>query len=328
MRPLPPLLSAGLRAGARLVSPGGRQGSLLVLMYHRVLAASDPLLPDEPDAETFDAQIDLVSGLCNVISLTNAVACLAAGELPPRALVITFDDGYVNNLEIAAPILIARGLTATFFIATDFTEGGCMFNDLVVEALRAAPETLDLADLSLGRHELPDAAARRRAMAEVLPRLKYLDSARRRQAAETIAERSGLSQWPRPMMNEFQLRKLAALGMEIGAHCMTHPILTRISPAEARREIGGSKQRLQEILGAPVVSFAYPNGKPGTDYGAEHVALVRDAGFHVGVTTAWGAATTGSDPCQVPRIAPWDKSPTKFALRLLQSYAARSPARV
>ena len=328
MRTLSPLLAVGLRAGAHLASPGGRHGSLLVLMYHRVLAASDPLLPDEPDAATFAAQMDLVSSLCNVISLTDAVARLAAGELPPRALVITFDDGYVNNLEVAAPILVARGLTATFFIATGFAEGGCMFNDLVLEALRAAPETLDLADLGLGRHEMPDAAARRQAMAEVLPRLKYLEPTRRQEAAEAIAERSGLPQRPRPMMSGRQLRELAALGMEIGAHCMTHPILARISPDEARHEIGGSKQRLQEMLGVPVVSFAYPNGKPGTDYGPEHVAMVRDAGFHVGVTTAWGAATPGSDPCQIPRIAPWDRSPTRFALRLLQSFATRSPGRV
>ena len=72
-----------LRAGARLVSPGGRRGSLLVLMFHRVLPHPDPLLPDEPDAATFAAQMDLVAELFNSIGLAEAIERLACGSLPP-----------------------------------------------------------------------------------------------------------------------------------------------------------------------------------------------------------------------------------------------------
>jgi peptidoglycan/xylan/chitin deacetylase (PgdA/CDA1 family) len=105
--------------------------------------------------------------------------------------------------------------------------------------------------------------------------------------------------------------------MEIGAHTATHPILTRLAPADARREIDQSRERLTAILGEPVSLFAYPNGKPGQDYGAEHVRMVRDAGFTAAVSTAWGVASTNSDLFQLPRFTPWDRRPAKFALRLL-----------
>lgn len=314
-----------LRAGARLVSPGGRRGSLLVLMFHRVLPHPDPLLPDEPDAATFAAQMDLVAELFNSIGLAEAIERLACGSLPPRAVAITFDDGYANNLEVAAPILAARGLTATFFIATGFIEGGQMWNDAVIEALRCAPEDFDLGELSLGRLHLPDVAARRKAVDELLRRLKYLEPQERLRQTEAIVARAGLPQTEWPMMTESQLRRLAALGMEIGAHCVTHPILARVPPKSARWEIAESKARLETILGMPVRTFAYPNGRPGTDYGPEHVAMVREAGFATAVSTAWGAAVTDTDRHQVPRIAPWDKSALKYGLRMVRSFVSRTP---
>lgn len=317
-----------LKAGSRLVSPGGRRGSLLVLMYHRVLPEPDVLLGDEPDAAAFAAQMDLVLELFNVLSLSEAVERLASGTLPPRAVAITFDDGYANNLEVAAPILAARGLTATFFVTTGFIDGGQMWNDIVIEALRQAPAELDLGDLGLGRYRLPDVAARRKGIDDILPRLKYVELPERLRRAQAIAARVGLVQTEQPMMTEWQLRELARLGMEIGAHCVTHPILARISPESARWEIVESKARLEAILGAPVRTFAYPNGRPGTDYGPEHVAMVRDAGFSAAVSTAWGAAARGADRYQVPRIAPWDKGSLKYGLRMLRAFTERRPQTV
>jgi peptidoglycan/xylan/chitin deacetylase (PgdA/CDA1 family) len=119
------------------------------------------------------------------------------------------------------------------------------------------------------------------------------------------------------MMRDDEVRALRDAGMEIGAHTATHPILTRLPPAEARREIDDSRDRLAAILNEPVSLFAYPNGKPGQDYAPEHVRMVRDAGFSAAVSTAWGVASPGSDVFQLPRFTPWDRGPAKFALRLL-----------
>src|SRR5882724_6749388 len=106
-----------LRTGSGMLSGRGRNASLLVMIFHRVLPAPDAMMPDEPDAASFAAQMDLVAGNFNVLPLREAVTRLRSGTLPPRALSITFDDGYANNYEVALPILAARKLPATVFVA-------------------------------------------------------------------------------------------------------------------------------------------------------------------------------------------------------------------
>ena len=200
-----------------------------------------------------------------------------------------------------------------------------MWNDKVIEAARQAPVEFDLSDLGFGRFRLPDVAARRRAIEELLGKLKYLELGERLQRAEAIAERAGVSELARPMMAEHQLRQLASLGMEIGAHTVTHPILARLPVGAARQQIADSKQRLEAIVGVPVTAFAYPNGRPGRDYGPEHVQMVRQAGFAAATSTAWGAATMGGDRFQIPRVAPWDRSPGRYGLRLVRGFTERNP---
>jgi peptidoglycan/xylan/chitin deacetylase (PgdA/CDA1 family) len=121
------------------------------------------------------------------------------------------------------------------------------------------------------------------------------------------------------MMSEAQIRELHGLGIEIGAHTITHPILCRIDPAAARREIGASREILQGITGASIPLFAYPNGRPYDDYDGTHVEIVRSCGFAAAVSTAWGAATRRSDRYQLPRLMPWDKTALRFAARLLRA---------
>jgi hypothetical protein len=95
--------------------------------------------------------------------------------------------------------------------------------------------------------------------------------------------------------------------------------------ATALAEIADGKHRLEEIIGAPVTLFAYPNGKPGQDYAAEHVRMVREAGFSAAVSTAAGVAAEGSDLFQLPRFTPWDRKPAAFALRLLLNRRNAAP---
>ncbi len=142
-----------LRSAYRRVAPSGARSRLTILIFHRVLARPDPLFPDEVDAAAFEARMRWVKDWFNVLPLGDAVQRLRDGRLPERPLAITFDDGYADNAKIAAPILLRLGLPATFFIATGFLDGGCMWNDTVIEAVRAAKgPVLDLAPLGLGAH--------------------------------------------------------------------------------------------------------------------------------------------------------------------------------
>jgi peptidoglycan/xylan/chitin deacetylase (PgdA/CDA1 family) len=326
MKPLPAWQAALLRSAGSLTAPGGRRGSLLVLIYHRVLPRADALLASEPDAATFAAQMDLVASLCRVLPLSEGVERLLAGTLPARAACITLDDGYANNLTVAAPILAQRRLPATVFVATGFIRGGCMWNDVVIESVRRAGAALDLGRLGLREYGCEDERARRAALEEILGALRYRSRAERDAAAAAIAEQVGCVPPDDLMMSEPQIRQLRSFGIAVGAHTMTHPILARTDPQSAREEVLGSKRALEDITGEPVLSFAYPNGRPGRDYDASHVELVRRGGFTVAVSTAWGAAGRAVDRLQVPRALPWDRSPLRFGARLLTTYRQQQVA--
>lgn len=328
MKRLPALQAGLLRTLGNRIAPGGSCGALLVLIYHRVLAERDPILYGEPTANEFAAQMDTVAATCRVLPLSEAVARLRAGSLPPRAVSITFDDGYANNRELAAPILKSRGIPATIFIATGFVGRGRMWNDTVIEAVRAAGPRLDLGTLGLGAFELPDAAARIRALESILPALKYLEPTQRLVRAEAVADLAGVAREGAPMMTEKQLRELESFGIELGAHTVTHPILRSVGADEARNEIAASKDALESITGRRIGLFAYPNGRPGRDYDASHVALVKSCGFDAAVSTAWGAAGRQVDTFQIPRMLPWDSSPLKFAARLLRTYREQRPEKL
>jgi peptidoglycan/xylan/chitin deacetylase (PgdA/CDA1 family) len=320
MNRLPAVTRFGLRAAAHILSPADKRASLLVLMYHRVLPGRDPLLPNEPDAELFAAHMDTLASLFDVMPLPTAVERLKGGSLPARAACITFDDGYANTLEVAAPILTSRRLTATVFVSTGFVGHGRMWNDTLIEVVRAADSELDLSRFGLGRYVLDSVPSRCAAIEKIIGQLKYLEPGARTARVDAIAAQLGRELPDNLMMDEAALRSLCHHGFEIGAHTINHPILTRLGDEEARREIEGSKHRLEEIVGRPVRSFAYPNGRPRRDYDARDVQIVRQCGFDVAVTTAWGAARSNSDVLQIPRLAPWDRSATRFGARLLKAY--------
>jgi peptidoglycan/xylan/chitin deacetylase (PgdA/CDA1 family) len=308
-----------------LLSPGGRAARLTILIFHRVLPQHDPLNPDEPSAPEFERRMQWVRTWFNVLPLADAAQRLADGTLPPRALAITFDDGYADNREVAAPILRRLGLTATFFITTGFLDGGCMWNDRVIEAVRSCDAaSLDLSALGLGSFGLDDAASRRRTATAVLKAIKHLRPPARQAATDAVVHAAGGRPAPALMMSVDQLRELRTLGMHVGAHTITHPILARSTEAEALREIAAGKAQLEALLGEPVSLFAYPNGVPGADYLPEHVRMVRDVGFGAAVSTAWGAASAASDRFQLPRFTPWDRSRWRFGARLLANL--RRPA--
>jgi peptidoglycan/xylan/chitin deacetylase (PgdA/CDA1 family) len=315
---VPAVVSPLLRLAGRMLSPGGRRGRLAILIYHRVLPAPDPMRPDEIDAATFRWQMAVLREHFTVLPLAEAVERLNAGSLPPRAAAITFDDGYADNAGIALPILQALNLTATFFIATGFLNGGRMWNDSVIEALRRAPgPRAGLGALGLGEYDLDGEAKRHAAATALIGKLKYLPVPERRAAVERLVASLGVTLPDDLMMTDAGVRRLRDAGMGIGGHTVNHPILASTDPAEARREIAQGREYLEGLLGERLTLFAYPNGRPHQDYRAEHVEMVKAMGFRAAVSTAWGAARSGTDRFQLPRFTPWDRSPARFAARLV-----------
>lgn len=309
-----------LRTAAGALSPAGRRAQLLVLTYHRIMTEPDPLMPGEADVAAFRTQLEVLRTVYEVLALGEATARLRAGTLPARAACITFDDGYGSNARLGLPVLLEYGLPATFFVATGFLGDGRMFNDTIIETTRRLDAHVDLSPIGLGERVLDTAAARRGLMMEVINLVRHMDPQRRAEWTDAYAAQS-----PEPlpddlMMTRAEVAGLTAAGMEVGAHTVHHPILTSVEPAAAQREIAESIRELEQITGAPVRSFAYPNGRPVDDYGPEHVRMVADCGIEQAVSTAWGAARRDSDPLQLPRVSSWDRDPLRFAARLARAY--------
>ena len=311
-----------LRLPLSILSPAGSRGRLSVLIFHRVLPRPDPLFPELPDSVDFERQMRWAGSLFNVLPLSEAIDRLFAGTLPSRALAVTFDDGYADNETLAAPILKRLGMSATFFVATGFLGGGCMWNDQVIEAIRDCEAgELDLTSFGLARFPLASTEARRVAISNTLKGIKHFEPARRQAVTDAIVALAGAKPSPALMMQPGQLRSLRALGMAVGAHTVTHPILTRLDPTAAFAEMRDSKEELERILREPVGLFAYPNGVPGQDYAAEHARMARECGFGGAVSTAWGAGSASSDRFQLPRFTPWDRTRFRYGARLLANLA-------
>ncbi len=293
---------------------------LSILIFHRVLPTPDPLRPGEPDAKAFEARMRWLASAFRVMPLPEATRRLSDGTLSSNVACITFDDGYADNATVAAPILSRLRLPATFFVATGFLDGGRMWNDTVIESVRRhRGPTLDATALGLGAWPTSDDGERVAAIEGLLTALKYLPQADRQSRVDALAALVGLPAHSDLMMTRAQVREVRRHGMSIGAHTVSHPILTTLSIDAARAEIVDGRRELEAVTGGPVRLFAYPNGKPLRDYDASHVALVRDLGFDAAVSTAWGASDRRSDRFQLRRFTPWDAGTHRFGLRLAQN---------
>jgi peptidoglycan/xylan/chitin deacetylase (PgdA/CDA1 family) len=275
------------------------------------------MFPDLPDVTRFARILRWIKAWFNVLPLDEAARLLPAGRLPERAAAITFDDGYADNVTVALPLLAKTGLPATFFIASGYLDGGCMWNDAVIAAIRAWPgESFDGAPFGLGRYGLSGPADRRRAVDACIDRMKYRPAADRRAQAHALAAAAKIAVPSDLMMTSEGVRVLHRAGMTIGAHTVTHPILRKLPDAEARDEIERGRQRLEVITGSRVGLFAYPNGRRGEDYDERHVRIVRETGFDAAVSTNPGAGGAASDLMELPRFTPWDRRRLGFCARL------------
>ena len=204
-----------------------------------------------------------------------------------------------------------------------------MWNDTVIEAMRMSPVgTWDGRQLGLPQVELSNPESRVLGYQSLLQQLKHRDPVERLALSDEIGRRAGLPTRAALMMTRQQLLELHGLGMEIGAHTITHPILARIDDASARDEIAGGREQLAQWLGAAPTVFAYPNGVPERDYGERDIRMVRQAGFSAAAATARGSNGLGADVLQLRRFTPWDRATLPFALRCAHNLRPRAQAPV
>lgn len=307
------------RVLAALASEKG-EGQLTILQFHKIPKAFDPLCPRELLLHRFETVLDFFAEYMRVLPLTEAIDALRAGSLPPKAVALTFDDGYEEWNEFVAPALLKRELPATFYVTTGQIDGPALWHERIAAAVQAAPDNgLQLPKGFFGYENLASVELRAKLVLLLQERLKYLPLASREQEilkleAQTERERKQ----PRKFSAD-HVRELHSLGFEIGAHTAQHPILKSCSDAEALQEIGGAKESLESIIKGRVTSFAYPNGLVDRDFIERDVRLVKACGYQSAVITGGGVVNAQTDPYLLPRFTPWGPGAFRMAWQVSEN---------
>jgi len=302
------LFHTGLLALARLARQRGRG---VVLRYHALTDGLDEVLYAAPDiclpVDAFALQMAFVKRAYRVVSLDEMVRALERGaQLPPRALVVTFDDGYADNHRLGLPVLRKLGLPATVYIATGAVGGRTPFWVGAVRALalRAPGKVLELP----GQPAIAlDAPGGREAAAKALTRaLVPLSAPARAELLAGAAARAGLDLeelLAGSMLTWEEIRELHAAGWTIGAHTVTHANVALATPAEAEADIVGSRDALAAALGTAIEHFCYPNSGGQHRYVSPDVVdILRRHGFRSATTSRPGALRPDADRFQLPRL--------------------------
>ncbi len=290
---------------------------LSVFLFHKVPSQLDPLMPHDMDLASFEKLLDSVMQSFRVIPVTDAVSGLLTGKLPPRAACITFDDGYPSWCSGVIPALERRNMHATFYITAGQFSGRPLWHERIAHAVRHSTlQQLDIGHPAFPPMPLGSPVQRTAAVIHLEKFLKYLTLEAREDLLQQLEAVAGASVADVPRMSLQDLKAIHARGFEIGAHTDDHPILVYCTEERAREEIGTVRETLAGYVGAPIKSFAYPNGRPFADFSSLHVEMVKQAGYTSAVTTQWGVGGTGTSVFQIPRFTPWGKDPLRIALQL------------
>jgi len=285
---------------------------LTVLMYHRVLPAARcegyPLAALVIAESVFDSQMKWLAARCRVLPLREAVRELNDSDRrTDRPLVaVTFDDGYADNAEVAAPILEKYGLRGTFYLTTGFVETGePLWFDRAANALLGLNAEARGGFLKRARAVDDDLSSKN---GRAWPAIRVWMEALKRNTPEAraalIAEaeaRSGFTMdrdLYRPMSRK-QASALHEAGHEIASHTVTHPILPQLDDDAMRFELTRSREQLRAwIGGGDVPGFCYPNGD--ADPRVEQAVL--EAGYTYACTTVEGMNLPGVSPTRLMRL--------------------------
>jgi peptidoglycan/xylan/chitin deacetylase (PgdA/CDA1 family) len=277
----------------------------------------------------FEEHMSVLRASYRPMPLVDLVAALRQGSLPRRAVAVTFDDGYFDNFSLARPILERAQVPATVFVCTGAVESPHEFwwDELErVFGFSRLPAHLRVTVLG-EEHAWPtsNGMERRAAFQSLHALLLPLPHAGRECVLAQLAQWARMDRAQRPShrsMTREELAQFAEAGvMDLGAHTVTHPLLSALSPEDQRGEIRDSRAWIEALVGRPVRTFAYPYGKTG-DYNEASVEAVRGAGFEAAFCAVQGAIEASDDPFQLRRweVNNWDAM--QFAWRMKAAFAA------
>ena len=281
----------------------------LILLYHRVIEReTDPqLLAVTPSL--FEEHLQIIQREYRPLSLMELCRAIKQGTIPPRSVVVTFDDGYADNLYHAKPLLEQYGIPATVFVTCGQIRNrrALWWDELADFFLQPSPlpRGLDLTireksyhwdpgDPALSQEETAgrwkdwtvlertDPTPRHSAYRSLCRLLRDFPESEREDVMNDIrkwAGKEGSVARDDLVLSAEEILLLVQGGVvDVGGHTMTHPVLATLPPERQLDEVRTSKRLLEEILGRPVTSFAYPVGSRA-DYTRKTVGIIRESGF-------------------------------------------------
>jgi len=279
--------------GARWLRSRSRERALL-LGYHRIADPSGDVYGLSVSRAHFEEQMAILARLTRPTRLREMVTSISRSQVRKNTVVVTFDDGYADTLEIGLPILQRAGIPATVFVVAGYL-GREFWWDELARLISEQP----------GENGAAFHAAERGAVATHAAGLQSLPDADRRRSLAALAGAAPTTSPVHRAMTVEQLQRLARNDLiEVGAHSVTHALLPRLSEAEQRCELEDSRHMLEAIVSRPVFSFSYPHGavSPPT------AALVRQTGYTAACCSRPDVITARSDLLMLPRfwVRDWD----------------------
>jgi peptidoglycan/xylan/chitin deacetylase (PgdA/CDA1 family) len=321
----------------------------LILVYHRVADTGVDPWKQSVSPQHFAEHLTILRKHWNPIGLEQLVEAQQRGRILNRSVVITFDDGYANHRHIVQPLLQQFDIPATFFVSTGQLASQREYWWDELEGLLTQPGDLpsrlsiDVSgkhyDFELREREYTDEHCRRdqqlwawegasgTRLATYFTLWEQLRAARadeQSRVMDTLLTWAGKGAFCRPghrPLSVMDLKELSSSDLvEIGAHTVTHPILAQLPLEQQQQEVVGNKQDLQQILGRPVESFAYPYGIPA----AALVENLRGMGFRCACATAGGPVRRRTNRFLFPRETVSDCDGQKFSRQMDAWYASGS----
>lgn len=299
-----------------------------VLIYHRVarLPRNIHWIAITPDS--FRSQIETLTRDWRVRPLADVAQAAVSGRPLPGAVALTFDDGYLDNLDVVLPILEEFSAPATFFLTTaSFDQPRRYWWDVLEVAVLDNPRLGPAFDLVVDgdRQTFPahDDAARQATHDTLYPMLKARVPALRDPLVDQLAalvSDDRFDSMARPLLRDEIDRVANHPLIDVGAHTVRHPLLPTLTPDEAVREVFDSRSALEHVIGRKVRHFAYPHGVTSPSV----VWTVDAAGFEAAVTCEPRLLRPREHPLCIPRVSTSEESGASLASRLT-ALAAPAP---
>ncbi|HZS12759.1 MAG TPA: polysaccharide deacetylase family protein [Nitrospirales bacterium] len=298
----------------------------IILIYHRVAN-----LPRDPwrlavSPEKFEEQLQIIKTLTTPMPLRTFRTLAAANRLPPRAMAMTFDDGYRESLHAIKPLLERYDVPATFFVTSGYLDGHAEFWwDQLEQIVSSQADPTAVLDAIGHRDTAPANAspgldASTAVCRTLWTRIYTLSPAERTATLDKWAASVGTTLDIRDThrcVTPEELYRLDAGGLTtIGGHTVSHPPLATLDVRRQSLEISQGKKDLEDIVDHPITSFAYPIGR-ASDFTEDTVQLVREHGFQLACTTSARPVTFPVDDLRLPRVALHDLEADRFEEALM-----------